>query len=135
MSNLKNNDIAYAIHHATVDKTGKELDVVLANTAKFLTRHRLLGKRLNVIFQTLHQIQNKADGIVEAKVKSKNKLSHTSIGEIKDFLKKHYKAESIHIEEELDDSLIGGVKIQAGETIIDLTLQNQLGQLQKHLLK
>ncbi|MCC6323526.1 F0F1 ATP synthase subunit delta [Candidatus Nomurabacteria bacterium] len=135
MATLKNNDIAYALHEATVGKTGKELDVVLNNAAKFLTRHRLIGKRLNLILDKLHNIQNKDAGVIEVKISSKNKLSHTSLNEIESFLKKYYRGETIHTEEEIDDSLIGGVKIQIGDDIIDLTLQNQLEQLQKYLLK
>ncbi len=135
MATLKNNDIAYAIHYATVGKTGVELNNAVSNSAKFLSRHRLLGKRLNIILDKLHEIQNKEAGIVEAKLKSKNKLSPVSLHEIKHFLEKRYKVDLIEVDEEIDKSLIGGVKIEVGEMIIDLTLRNQLNQLQKHLLK
>ncbi len=135
MAILKNNDIAYAIHHATLDKTGAELGTAISNSAKFLLRHRLNSKRQDIIFEKLHEIQNKEEKIVEAKIFSKNKLSHTSIHEIKQFLEKKYKAETIELEEEIDDGLIGGMKIQVGDDIIDATLSNQLEQLQKHLLR
>src|SRR3989344_9207210 len=126
MATLKNNDIAYAIHHATLDKTEAELGTAISNSAKFLLRHRLNSKRQDIIFEKLHDIQNKEEKIVEAKIFSKNKLSHTSIHEIKQFLEKKYKAEKIELEEEIDDALIGGMKIQVGDDIIDATLSNQL---------
>jgi F-type H+-transporting ATPase subunit delta len=134
MLTLKNNDIAHAIHEATLGKTGKELDVVLSNTTKFLAKHRLIGRKSEIIFNKLHAIQNKHHGIIEANVKSKNKLSQNSLHEIKHFLTNYYKAEKVEIEEEIDKSLIGGVKIEVGETIIDMTLRKELDQLQKHLL-
>lgn len=135
MLTFKNNDIAHAIHEATLGKTGKELDSVLSNTAKFLAKHRLIGRKSEIIFNKLHAIQNKYNGIVEANIKSKNKLSSNSLHEIKHFLKNYYKAEKIEIEEEIDKSLIGGVKIEVGETQIDMTLRRELDQLQKHLLR
>lgn len=135
MAVLKNNDIAYALHYATMGKTGSDLDLAISNSAKFLSRHKLLGKRVNIIFNKLHDIQNKEKGVIEVKVKSKNKLGPTSLHEIQNFLKKYYKAEKIEIQEEIDDDVIGGVKIEVGEDIIDLTLQNTLNQLQKHLLR
>jgi len=135
MATLKNNDIAHAIHHATLDKSGAELADAISNSAKFLLRHRLNSKRQDIIFEKLHEIQNKEEKIVEAKIFSKHKQSHTSIHEIKQFLEKKYKAEKIELEEEIDEGLIGGMKIQVGDDIIDATLSNQLEQLQKHLLK
>lgn len=135
MLTLKNKDIAHAIHEATLGKTGKDLDIVISNTAKFLAKHRLIGKKSEIIFNKLHEIQNTNNKTVEVKVKSKNKLSHASLNEIKHFLTNHYKAEKVEIEEETDESLIGGVKIEVGETIIDMTLRKELDQLQKHLLQ
>lgn len=95
----------------------------------------MIGRKSEIIFDKLHAIQNKYNGIVEANVKSKHKLSPSSLHEIKHFLKKHYKAEKIEIEEEIDKSLIGGIKIEVGETLIDMTLRRELDQLQKHLLR
>ncbi len=135
MATLKNNDIAYAIHHATVDKAGADLRIAISNSAKFLLRHKLNSKRRDIVFHKLHEIQNKESKIVEAKIFSKNKLSHKSIQEIKEFLEKRYKAETIELEEGVDEGLIGGMKIQVGDDIIDATLSNQLDQLQKHLLR
>ncbi len=47
----------------------------------------------------------------------------------------HYKAKTIDIIEVVDEHLIGGIKVQIGNEIIDMSLRNQVNQLQEFLLK
>ena len=43
-------------------------------------------------------------------------------------------ASDVHIENILDESLIAGVKIQIGDTVIDLNVKNKLQQLKQKLV-
>src|SRR5665213_118831 len=133
MAKARTNDIAQAIYQATNDKSGAELTAVLENTARFLTYNRLLGQK-EKIFTRLEEIQNEEDGLVIAKVTSKHTLSTDSKDEIKKFLTHHYKAKEIKLDEEKDESLIGGVKIEIGDDIINMSLKHQIDQLQNYLL-
>ena len=133
MAKARTNDIAHAIYDATKDKSGAELNAVLENAAKFLSHNRLLGQK-DAILSRLQQIENEEEGLVNAKVTSRHSLSTESKDEIKKFLKHHYKAKEIKLDEEKDESLIGGVKIEIGDDIVNMSLKHQIDQLQNYLL-
>jgi F0F1-type ATP synthase delta subunit len=55
--------------------------------------------------------------------------------ELEESLKKKYKAHSVVIDQKENEKLISGIKIEARDEIIDLTLRNRLNKLQTHLIK
>jgi F0F1-type ATP synthase delta subunit len=54
--------------------------------------------------------------------------------EIKEFIKDKYKANTVTIESNEDAKLLGGIKIEIGDDIIDTTLSNKINQLQNYLI-
>lgn len=134
MIKARTNDIAHAIHEAVKGKKGAELEAVLENVAKFLAKNRLLKKKEEII-NKLEILQDKEEGRIKVSLQSRHKLKKENIADINHFLKNHYKAEEIDIDESVDESLIGGVRIQVGNDIIDMTLSNQIKQLKNYLLQ
>ncbi len=134
MIKARTQDIAYAIHEATKGKKGAELNAVLENVAKFLDKNKLLNKKEEII-KKIEILKDQEDGTIRVSLQSKNKLKKESIANILHFLKHYYKAHDAEIEETIKEDLIGGVKIQIGNDIIDMTLSNQIKQLQNHLLQ
>ncbi len=129
---VTNNDIARAIYLYTKDKTGTHLKESLQNVIKFLVRQRLLSKSKEIL-ELLNKIINKEEGIVSAKVSSVEKLnSKTSEGLIH-FLKKRYEAKDVVFEEKLDSGLLGGLRVEVNDEVMDLTMKNKIGQLQEYL--
>ena len=57
-----------------------------------------------------------------------------TLDEIKKILKNRYEASDITLHAHEDLTLIGGVKIEANDEMIDLSLKNKVRQLQNHLL-
>lgn len=134
MANISNNHIARAIYLAGEGKNNSELRLVLRNAVKFMARHRLLSKSEEILSK-LRKIVNQDRGILEVKVWSKHKISVDVKSELKRILQKRYKNKEIELEENLDEKLLGGIKIEANDELIDLTLKNKIYKLQEHLIK
>lgn len=72
------------------------------------------------------------EGYIEADVKSAFPLSKASQDALAKTLEKHLNRE-VHLHIEQDKSLIGGVLIRAGNTVIDGSVRGQLQKLSKKL--
>lgn len=125
--------IAQAIYASAKDKTGAERDRALELSVEFLARKNLLGKAPEIL-KHLERVKNQDLKIVSAAVTSRTPLTKYAEDEVKHALKKRYKAEDIILELQEDKSLLGGIKIEANDEVIDLSFKNKLNQLQNHLL-
>jgi F-type H+-transporting ATPase subunit delta len=134
MKKLANNDIAKAIYLSTKDKSGAQLRDALADTTKFLARRRLLSRNKEIL-ENLQIIINHKEGIVVAKIRSAEKISHEVKEELHHALNKRYKAKELKLEESQDASLLGGVRIEVGDEVLDLSIKSKIGQLQDHLMQ
>ncbi len=133
MAKTKNTDIAYAIYLATVNKTGADLSKALQSVVKFLARRRLLSQSKGIL-REVAKISNKTNGVVEANVWTKEKLDTKTKSALEQTLKKKYDAKGVVFNEKIDTRVLGGVKIEVGDEVIDLTLKNIINKLQEHLV-
>ncbi|MDO8482330.1 MAG: ATP synthase F1 subunit delta [bacterium] len=133
MSKLSTKNIAQAIHASTKNKSGKELEQSIVNVVEFLAKKNLLSKSPQILKQ-LEEAYNIEGRIVQAKVSSKSELSKHTTDELRHALQHRYKAEDIILDLHEDKTLLGGIKIEANDEVIDLSLKNKLNQLQNHLL-
>lgn len=78
------------------------------------------------------QQRAEADHVVKARVTSAAALPDTELATIKAALKKRFGLD-VEIETAIDESLIGGAVIDAGDVVIDGSLKGQLAQLQNAL--
>ena len=131
---LSTKNIAQAIHASTKNKSGKELEQSLVNVVEFLAKKNLLSKAPQILKQ-LEETLNTEGRIVRAKVSSKSELWKHTTDELKHALQHRYKAEDIVLDLHEDKTLLGGIKIETQDEIIDLSIENKLNQLQNHLLK
>ncbi len=134
MASISIKNLAYAIYDSSLDKEGKELDSILEKSVVFLQDKNLLGKKKEIL-EELEKIINRNNGIVKAKISSSEKLKDEGRKEIEDFIKKRYKANEVIIEQEVDPKLLGGIKIEIGDDIIDTTLSSKIHQLKNYLIK
>lgn len=133
MAKTKNTDIAKAIHLATVGKTGADLSSALKSVVRFLARNRLLSQSPKILGE-LAKISNKENGIVEANTWSVLKLDEKMKVTLGQVLKKKYSAKGVVFNEKLDARVLGGVKVEVGDEVIDLTIKNKINKLQEHLV-
>ncbi|MBI2476441.1 MAG: ATP synthase F1 subunit delta [Candidatus Taylorbacteria bacterium] len=133
MAKISTKNVAQAIYISAKDKNGAELEHTLGNVVEFLAKKNLLGKAPEIL-KRLEEIHNAREHIVRAKVSSKSELGKHAADELKRALKHRYKAEEIILDLSEDKTLLGGLKIEAKDEVIDLSLKNKLQQLQTHLL-
>ena len=134
MAKISTKNIALTIHQLTRNKEGKELEEILIKITAYLAQKRFLGQAPEILRQ-LNAIINKAKGIVEAEITYKNKLQPETEAKIIEFLKKRYQAKTIAVTASEDRKILGGLKIEAQDEVMDLTLRNKLNQLQDYLIK
>jgi F-type H+-transporting ATPase subunit delta len=133
MATISINNIARAIYESSHDKEGKELDIVTKKAVSLISQKHLLSKSKEIINQ-LEKIIDKSEGIVRAKVCTKEKVDKKIIDEIEDYIKKRYKVKNAILEFEVDPKLLGGIRIEVGDEIIDTTLKNKIKKLENYLI-
>ena len=131
---MTNTDIAQAIYLVSKDKEGKELSDSLNKVVNFLSRKRFLSKA-SEIFDSLDKIINKAEGRMVVYITSVSKINEETKNDITQLLKKKYDAKEFVYIENIDSTLLGGVRIEINNEIIDLSIKNKIGQLQDYLVK
>ena len=132
MTKISYNKIARAIYETSRDKRGGELAGTSKNVVSFLARRRLLSKTPEIL-DRLQKIVDEENGVVRAKVTSERELRDATKRDIKHSLKKRYGAEEMVLEENVDEKLLGGFKIEAKDDLLDLTTRNKINKLKEHL--
>ena len=77
-------------------------------------------------------LRNEAERVVKARVTSATALPAAELETIRSALKKRFGRE-VEVEAAVDESLIGGAVIDAGDVVIDGSLKGKLGRLQSAL--
>jgi len=122
MATLTIKNIVEAIYHSGNAK----------KSAEFLKRRRLLGKK-DSILKALNDLVNQKEGIVEAKVTSAESLNESTRQDLVQNIEKRYDAKKVSLTESVKPELLGGIKIEVGDEVIDLTIKNRIKNLAKHL--
>ena len=133
MATISINNLARAIYESSQGKDGADLDLVVKNTVKLLSEKHMIGKSKELL-ERLEKLVDKGDELIRAKISSKTKLEKKTIEEIEEFIKKRYKIKNSVLVFETDEKLIGGIKIEVGDEIIDITLQNKIHKLKNYLI-
>ena len=134
MATISNNNIARAIYLSSKDKTGQEQEFVIKNVINFLVRRKLISRSKDIL-ASLKAIIYQEQRVVEVKVWSKEKISEENKKDLIQILKKRYGDKKFILQENLDDKLLGGLKIEINNESIDLTLRNKINKLQEYLIK
>jgi F-type H+-transporting ATPase subunit delta len=92
-----------------------------------------LSRAPDIILQ-LEKILYKIENKILVKVTSAEKLSSSEKSELEQFLKKRYEVKEILFKEIVDSRVIGGMKIEIDEEVLDSTIKNRIQKLQEHLI-
>ena len=133
MASISIKNLARAIYESSCNKEGDSLDKTLEKSVVFMRDKNLLGKKKEILI-ALENIINKENSIVKIKLSSSEKLKEETKKEIEDFIKRKYKAKEVIIELKENPKLLGGIKIEIGDDIIDTTLSSKIHQLQDYLI-
>lgn len=134
MAKLQIDTIAKAVYEASKDASPSVRTQINENVIKLLTRNRLM-KEHKKLLNKIQALEDEAEGIMRAVVKSSRPLGEKSIADIVHFLKHYYNKTHVELEEKIDESLIAGIHLSTKDEVLDLTLSNRIHQLQTQLLK
>ena len=134
MSKISIKNLAQAIYESSQGKEGVDLDDVIKSSVTFIRDKNLLSKSKDIL-EALEGIIDKENGVVKARVSAGHKLGNELEKEIEGIIKRKYKADKVIIEEKENPKLLGGIKIEVGDEVIDTTLSNKINQLQNYLIK
>jgi len=132
MANLSANDIAKIIYFASKGKTHSELESFTNDVVHFLAGKRMITKGAEII-KKLERIYNKEEGVLVATVTSPGPISETIKKEVIEALTKKYQAKKVALVLKEDSKLIGGIKIETNDEVIDLSISRKLQALAEHL--
>ncbi len=134
MAVSRTKELAHVLLEMTDGKTEAEQKDALKQFAAYLAKKGLLKKQ-NEITDEYTKLYNKKHDIVEATVTLVSRLSEHTRLELREALKKKYKAREVHMLEKVDQRIIGGMKVKVGDEVTDRTILNSLKQLEVQLLK
>jgi len=110
---------------------GLSNDVV--NTLKMLVeRHRI--EIIPSVIDHLSQLANDAKGIAVANVYSVRALSDAELKQLEQTFAKRLNKTAVKLENKVDPSLIGGIKIRMGNTIFDGSVSGKLKRIERRIV-
>ena len=86
------------------------------------------------ILKSFDEICSKKRDEIKAEIKSAKQLSEIEINKITDELSNNFKSK-IKLNYKYDQSLIGGLIVQVGSTMIDTSIKNKLQQIENKMIE
>lgn len=133
MAKVTTKDLAEALLQMTEEKSAEEIKTTLPLFVQYLAKKGML-KDADRIIEEYQKLYNKKYAIVDATVTLFNRLPQTTMKEIEEALKKKYQANTVRLTEKIDQRILGGMKIQVGDTVFDSTVKHSLKELEASLL-
>lgn len=127
MAKMLPTQYAKVLYELTEGKKGSDLEKAVEQFVKFLIDERALSKK-EYLMKAFKEYAKLQQGIQKIVITSARELSDTMIEEIAGLFGK-----KVEVETKIDASLIGGVVVRSGDSIIDASVKSQLEQLQRSL--
>lgn len=124
-------------HPQLTARNAAQLLVMDASDATFTRFVEMLAdnRRLELLPEIaglFEQLRAEAERVVKARVRSATTLGDADLAAIREGLRRRFGRE-VELETELDESLIGGAVIDAGDVVIDGSIRGKLERLQSAL--
>ena len=110
-----------------------KLDILFKNFLVFLITKRRFFFVENIL-NKFNEICSEKRGELKAKIKSAKELSQIEIDNITEELSKNFKSK-IKLDYKYDQSLIGGLVVQVGSTMIDTSIKNKLQLIENSMIE
>jgi len=125
---LSTKQFAVALYEITEGLKSEKLDEALRQFVLLLIKYHKLKQGARIIVEFEKYAKKKA-GIVEIEITSARKLSGTTLNHIKKIFGEHI--ESV---ENIDEALLGGMKVKTEDKILDASLKTQLNNFKNSLI-
>ena len=110
-----------------------KFETLLKNFLSFLIQKRRFFF-IERILKSFAEICSKKRGELKAELKSAKKLSDEEIIKITEDLTKNFSSK-IKLNYKHDESLIGGLVVQVGSTMVDTSIKNKLQQIENRMIE
>ena len=110
-----------------------KLDILFQNFLGYLITKRRFFFVENIL-NKFNEICSEKRGELKAKIKSAKELSQIEIDKITEGLSKNFKSK-IKLDYKYDQSLIGGLVVQVGSTMIDTSIKNKLQLIENSMIE
>lgn len=127
MAKMLPKQYAKVLYELTEGKKGSDLEKAVGEFVKFLIEERALSKK-EYLMKAFKEYAKLQQGIQKIVITSARELSDNMVKEITGLFGK-----KVEVETKIDKSLIGGVVVKSGDSIIDASVKSQLEQLQRQL--
>lgn len=132
MTALAPHYVARAIWSAAKGKEGAALERTADDAFDFILKNRLLGKAPEIL-AALERLCDTDRGLVRAKVTSRRPLAKRAADAVAVALKKRYGAREAALQFAEDPSLLGGIRVETENEVIDLSLKRKIEELRAYL--
>lgn len=125
---------AEAMYAATKGKVGVDFEKMIKRGVQILDNKRMLGKSENIL-SALEHIVDIDTGTIRMRVTTAEKLGSEKRHKLEHEIKEKYKAKKVISEYFEKEELLGGMKVEVGDEVVDSTYKNGLEQLGKFLIQ
>ena len=138
----KNEQLNTFLEHPSVNNKKKQqvlekafngLHVDVLNTLKLLLERGRIGI-IPSVADDFSQLVNDKKGIAEAKVYSVRELSEQEQDRLKQTFAKRFNKKDIHLINIVDPEILGGIKVQVGNTIFDGSVKRKLKRMERDII-
>ena len=134
MTIISNNEIARAIYGELKDKHTSAQKESLKKVVSFLDRKHLMSKTSGIL-SLLEKVIAEEAGMLTVRVRSARNLGEKMRTHLRTSLKKRYSVKNVILKEEVDERLLGGMRLEVNDEVIDLSMRNKITQLQEYLTR
>ena len=110
-----------------------KFETLFKNFLNFLIQKRRFFYVENILKSFIETCSRKR-GEIKAELRSAKNLSNDEITEIKELLTKNFNSR-INLNYKYDESLIGGLIVQVGSTMVDTSIKNKLQQIENKMIE
>ena len=110
-----------------------QLEKLFENFLNFLIKKRRFFY-IQKILESFNEICSEKRGEIKAEIKSAKQLTQDEINRITEELSNNFNSK-IKLKYNYDQSLIGGLIVQVGSTMIDTSIKNKLQQIENKMIK
>jgi len=110
-----------------------KFDILFKNFLNFLIEKRRFFF-IESILQSFIETCSRKRGELKAELRSAKNLSNDEITKITDILTKNFSSK-IKLNYKHDESLIGGLVVQVGSTMVDTSIKNKLQQIENRMIE
>jgi len=139
-----NRDLIVLLKNPTIQSSKKQIILVKLFTGKIssimlvfiklITRHKREMYLIDILRKFVELYKEKR-GILEAKIVSALPLDDDILKKVKKFIISSTEYKDVDMVNEIDKNLLGGFALKYKDKLLDLSVQNQLNSLRKHLLE